>query len=142
MRVKIRQNGDAISNKFRVGAYCNTPLLRDQKGAVLITVITVLVFLATLGLSLMAFLLSQSAYAQMQVDRLKAFYLAEAALAKSLHELKTGIDKDGEGAGNIPAAQLGAGTCWAKHDFSTSTITASGKVNKVTRKVQIKYSAI
>lgn len=116
--------------------------LTNQGGIVLITVIIIFTFLAALGLNLITFLLSQESYIQVQLDRLGALYLAEAAISRSIYELRMDIDFDGDGIGNIPPTKLGAGTCWARHNFSTSTITATGEVNRVKRTVQIKYSAL
>jgi len=113
-----------------------------RKGAVLITVIIILVFLTTLGMSLVAFLFSRAVYSQVQLDRLKALYLAEAGLSKAIWELRYDVDPDGDGQGNIPRTKLSDGRFWTRHNFQTSTLTSTGEVNKVRRIVQIKYSAI
>lgn len=116
--------------------------LIGKRGAVLITTIIILVFLAVLGMSLVAFLFSRVSCSEMQLDRLKALYLAEAGISKAIWELRYDIDLDGGGPGNIPKTKLGDGEFQARHDFQTSAITATGEVNKVKRTVQIKYSAI
>jgi len=116
--------------------------LTGRRGAALITTIIILTFLAVLGMSLVAFLFSRTAYSQMQLDRLKALYLAEAGISKALWELRFDIDPDGDGQGNIPKTKLGDGLFWTRHNFQTSTITGTGEVNKARRVVQIKYSAI
>ena len=114
----------------------------NVKGAILITTIIILVFLTVLGMSLIAFLFSRTAYSQMQLDRLKSLYLAEAGLSKAIWELRFDVDPDGDGPGNIPKTKLGEGLFWTRHDFQVSTLTATGEVNKTRRTVQIKYSAI
>ncbi len=116
--------------------------LIGRNGAVLITTIIILAFLVALGMSLIAFLFSRTAYSQMQLDRLKSLYLAEAGISKALWELRFDIDPDGDGQGNIPKKKLGDGFFWARHNFQTSTLTGTGEVNKARRVVQIKYSAI
>jgi len=116
--------------------------LIGKQGAVLITTIIILAFLAVLGMSLVAFLFSRTAYSQMQLDRLKALYLAESGISKALWELRFDVDPDGDGQGNIPRTKLGDGLFLSRHNFQTSTITGIGEVNKVRRIVQIKYSAI
>lgn len=113
-----------------------------KRGAVLITVIIILVFLSVLGMSLIALLFSRTAYSQMQLDRLKALYLAEAGLSRAIWELRYDVDPDGDGQGNIPRTKLSNGLFWTGHNFETSTLTSTGEVNKVRRIVQIKYSAI
>jgi Tfp pilus assembly protein PilX len=111
-----------------------------NKGTILLTVIIVLIFLAVLGMSLLGLLFSRTTLATLAIDRLKAFYLAEAGIAKSINELRTDIDSDGNGIGNVLATKLGEGRFWATHNFQTSTITAVGEVNKVKRTLQIKYT--
>ena len=113
-----------------------------KQGAVLITTIIVLVFLAVLGMSLIAFLFSYTTYSQMQLDRLKSLYLAEAGISQAIWELRFDVDPDGDGQGNISKTKLGDGLFWTRHNFQTSTLTATGEVNKLRRTVQIKYSAI
>jgi len=93
-------------------------------------------------MSLIAFLHSSTSYSQVQLDRLKAIYLAEAGLAKSIWELRYDIDTDGNGVGNILRTKLGSGEFWSRHNFQASTITATGEVNRSRRTLQIKYSAI
>ena len=65
---------------------------KNKQGAILVTTIIILSFLAVLGMSLIVYLLSRTTKATLELDRLKAFYLAEAGIARSVHELK--IDKD------------------------------------------------
>jgi len=113
----------------------------NRRGSALITTIIILSFLAVLGLSLVAFLFSRFSYITMQIDRMKALYLAEAGISKSICELKTGVDTDGDGLGNIPKTGLAGGTYKAKHDFQTATIEAVGSFNEIERTVQIRYSS-
>lgn len=112
----------------------------NKQGTILLTVIIVLIFLAVMGMSLLGLLFSQTTLGILAIDRLKAFYLAEAGIAKSINELKTDIDSDGNGIGNVLSTKLGEGKFWATHNFPTSTITAVGEVNKIKRTIQIKYA--
>jgi len=111
-----------------------------SKGAILLIVIIVLIFLAIIGMSLLGFLFSRTTLSMLAIERLKAFYLAEAGIAKSINELKRDEDSDNNGVGNISPTKLGEGIFEARHDFQTSTITATGQVNKVKRTIQIKYT--
>lgn len=104
--------------------------------------IIILMFLAVLGMSMIAFSLSRTSHAQMQLDRLKALYLAEAGIFKAIWELRLNIDPDNDGQGNIPKTKLGDGYYRVRHNFQTSTLTSRGEVNKVRRLVQLRYSAI
>ncbi|MFH1397729.1 MAG: hypothetical protein ABIH27_04180 [Candidatus Omnitrophota bacterium] len=112
----------------------------DNRGTILLMVIIVLIFLAVLGMSLLGLLFSRISLSLLNIDRLKAFYLAEAGIAKSLNELKTDMDYDRNGTGNVKPTKLGEGTFWANHNFQTSIITAVGMVNNVKRTIQIKYA--
>lgn len=115
---------------------------KKNKGAILITTIIILVFLSVLGMSFVAFSFSRTSYSQMQLERLKAFYLAEAGIFKSIWELRYGVDPDGDGEGNIPKTKLGNGQYWTRHDFQNSTLNSTGEVNNTRRTVQMKYSAL
>jgi Tfp pilus assembly protein PilX len=114
--------------------------MHGSKGAILMTVIVVLIFLSVMGMSLLGMLFARSTVSMLEIDRLKSFYLAEAGIAKSVYELRHNIDYSGDGIGNVSRTKLGEGEFWAAHNFITSTITATGEVNKVKRTIQIKYS--
>lgn len=112
----------------------------SNQGTILLTVIVVLVFLAVMGMSLLGLLFSRITLSMLELDRLKAFYLAEAGIAKSINELRLNIDYDANGIGNISRTRFGDGTFWARQDFATFTITAIGEVNKIKRTIQIRYN--
>lgn len=114
----------------------------DERGSILIMAVIVVSFLSVIGLGLIAFSLSRSTYAAVQLDRLKALYLAEAGLAKALWELRYDIDSSGRGPGTLARTRLGDGYFWTAHDFQTSTITATGEVNGIRRTGQIEYSVL
>jgi len=116
--------------------------VQSRKGSVLITVIIILVFLSTLGMSSIAYLYARSSKSTLELDRLKAFYLAESGISKSIHELRRDIDLDNNGVGNVLDTKLGGGTYKAIHNSQASTITGIGEYNKVKRIIQIKYSAL
>ena len=106
------------------------------------TVIVILVFLSVLGLSLVTLLLSRVSTANLELDRLQALYLAEAGIAKSVHELKYDKDFDANGIGNVAVTALAGGTFKASHDFQLSSITSVGEVNGIRRRIQIQYSTL
>jgi len=134
------------SGQFRVSADQTTNVKHQtpnsERGTVLLTAIIILTFLAVLGMSLIAFLFSRVSYSQLQLDRLKALYLAEAGIFKAIWELRFDIDPDGDGQGNISKTELGDGYFWTRHNFQSSTLTSTGEVNKIRRVVQLKYSPI
>jgi len=120
----------------------NGRICGKNNGSVLISVIIVVSFISILGMSLIALLFSRMTYSALQLERLKANYLAEAGISRSIWELKFDLDADGDGVGNVSRTRLGDGYFWARHDFQNSLITATGEVNGFKRTFQIKYSSI
>lgn len=116
--------------------------MAGRRGVILITTIIILLFLSTLGMSLLAFLFSSLSYSQAQLDRMRAMYLAESGLARAIWELRYDIDLDGNGIGNIKKTDLGGGLFSVRHNFQAATLTATGEFNQSKRNFQIKYSAI
>ena len=108
----------------------------------MLSAIIVLSFMAFLGMGVVGFLLARTTRANLEVDRLKALYLAEAGLAHSIHELKTDMDKDNNGLGNVLKTEFAGGSYKAFHNFQLSTITGVGEYNHITRQVQIKYTSL
>jgi len=117
-------------------------LIRNKKGIVLVSAIVVLTFLTGIGLSLIALVLSRVLKAELEVKRLKAFYLAEAGIAASISELKKDVDQDRSGTGEIPPTKLKGGTYSALVDQSLGIITGIGECEGVHREVEIKYRTL
>lgn len=116
--------------------------LKNEKAAILLTTIIVFAFFSTIGLSLIALLYSHITSIQLEIDRLKAGYLAEAGIAQSLYEIRVGIDQDSDGIGNIKPRRLNSGEFWVEHDIHASVIIATGEANGVRRTMQIRYSSL
>lgn len=114
----------------------------NQRGAILITTLIIFSFLAVLGMNLIVYMLARMTNSTLELDRLKALYLAEAAIASSLYELRSNLDRDNNGLGNVLRKELGDGTIKASHNFQLSTITGTGQYNGVTRRVQVRYSSL
>jgi len=111
----------------------------NQKGAILFLTLIVLIFLTIFGGALMLMVFSRFTSVYLEYDRLKALYLAEAGISKSLWELKRGVDLDRDGLGNIPKTRLGEGYYWVNHNPQTLTIISTGEANDVERTVRIVY---
>ncbi len=116
--------------------------MKNNRGSILITTIIILTFLSVLGMHLIVYLLSRTTKVTLELDRTKAYYLAEGAIAKSVYELKSNEDPDNNGLGNILLTDLGGGTYKAIHDFQTSIITGTGQYNDVKREIQLQYSSL
>ena len=113
-----------------------------NRGSVLITVIVILSFLSVLGLNMVVFLLSRSTNNDLELNRLQAYYLAEAGIAMSIYELKNDTDLDDNGVGNVVKSSKGDGTFSAEHDFQISKIRGIGEFNGIKRILEIRYSAL
>jgi len=93
-------------------------------------------------MNLIVYLLSRTTKTTLELDRLKALYLAEAGIAKSINEIKLDKDFEDNGVGNVSRSQLNGGTYRAIHNFQISSITGVGEYNDITRSIQIKYSTL
>lgn len=116
--------------------------LRTKRGSILIVCLIILCTLTVYGGVLVSAVYERSLNVALEVNRLQAMYLAEAALAKSLQEVKSLSDRDGDGLGTIPVTKLGNGTYSALHDTGTLAIIGVGEVNEIQRKVRIKYEGL
>jgi hypothetical protein len=115
------------------------PKLKDNQGVALITALIILFFFTSLGASLIALVYSKLTSVIVEVDRLKAEYLAEAGMARALYERTTGLDTDGNGIGNIATTFFGEGYFQVEHDPQGQSLLAIGVVHEVRRVSFIKY---
>jgi len=98
--------------------------------------------MAVYGAVLVSVVYERSLSVVLSMERTEALYLAEAGLAKAIHEVKSLGDPDGDGIGTIPNTPFGHGFYFATHDPANLAITAIGEVNGVQRKVRIQYSGV
>jgi len=119
-----------------------TKLRNNEAGVLLLAALVILCFLSVLGLSLTTYLFSQTMSLTLELDRLKAIYLAEAGLAMAINELRTENDRDYNGLGNVKPAPLGGGFFSAEHHMASSSIIGIGDYNKIKRRVMIKYVSL
>ncbi|MEE9500330.1 MAG: hypothetical protein V3V42_03435 [Candidatus Omnitrophota bacterium] len=108
-------------------------------GAALLLTLFVLMFLAIFGATLVVMVFSKMHSATLNLDRLKAFYLAEAGISKALYEIKENLDVDYDGMGSILETKLGEGTYKVEHDIEQKVFISTGKVNENKRVIFIKY---
>ena len=120
MPARIRQNG--------------------KRGAALFLVLMIISTLSVFGGILMVLSNNRVLMCQLEADRVKAIFLAEAGLADAVHELKTNSDPDRNGLGTLAEKKLGDGVYSVTHDPKTNEIRSSGTVNGVTRTLQIRYA--
>jgi len=112
--------------------------LKHLRGATLLLAIIALSALSLFGLSLINLTISRIINVDLEIDKVKALYVAEAGIAKSLHELKKGLDPDGDGIGVIARSKFFEGTFEVTYNAALFTFTSIGRVNGVERLIQLK----
>lgn len=109
-----------------------------NSGATLLLTIIVISALTLFGMSLVTLTISRVSSVDLDLEKAKALYLAEAGIAKSLWELKKGIDPGGDGVGIINPTKFSEGTFEVTYNPAMFTFTAIGKLNQTERSVQLK----
>jgi len=113
-----------------------------KKGVVLLSVIMILLTIAVIGASLVAFFSSVSLGARSIADEAKALYLAEAGIAHAVHILRNPSKNPVDFKEEIGPFSLGEGDYRIKLDLVQSLITATGNVRGTRKTVQLQYSAL
>lgn len=114
------------------------PTVKFKRGAALLLAIIILTSLALFGMSLVSLTFSRISSVDLEIDKVKALYLAEAGIAKSLNELKKGADPDADGIGIIPLTKFSDGEFEVVYNSALFTFTSTGCVNQTKRSVQLK----
>ncbi len=112
----------------------------NRNGAILLVALIALVSLSLFGAALVSMVFWRSQMMELEYDRLRAFYLAEAGISQSLYELKTDFDPDADGVGNVSQKSFGGGILEVNYRPIERTITAQGTVNDTTRTIQIVFA--
>jgi Tfp pilus assembly protein PilX len=112
-----------------------------NRGAALFLVLIIVSSLSVFGGVLMVLVQNRFLLTQLEIDRVKAISLAEAAISLSVHELKTQEDEDENGLGNVAERAIGEGLCFAEHRTKTGEILATGEANGVRRTVEVRYKS-
>ena len=139
MREKTLPNGNVPKPHISIASIRHK---ESNCGSILIACLIVLATLTIYGTVLVSLVYERSLLVSLENDRLQALYLAEAALAKSLQEVKSLRDVNSDGLGTIPRTPLGRGVYYSIHDPGTLTITGIGEVNQIQRRVRIYYEGI
>ena len=112
--------------------------IKHQRGATLLLAIIIISSLTLFGMSLVNLTISRVSSVDLEIEKVRALYIAEAGIAKSLNELKRGIDPDGDGIGVIKPTQFAGGSLEVTYNSAMFTFTSIGRVNKTERAVQLK----
>jgi len=115
-----------------------------KQGVVLLSVVIILLTIALIGASLVAFFSSVNIGVQAVADDAKALYLAEAGIAYAVHTLRSqaGAGAGGEMGEIIGPVTLGEGAFTVKIDLTQSLITSTGDVKGAKKTIQLQYSAL
>ena len=125
-----------------------------RKGVVLLAVMIILFTMSIIGISLVAFFSAVNMSAQTIVDEAKAFYLAEAGVARAIKRLQGeeepepesddagAAQKDSASKMNVAPTKLGEGTYEVIVNTNHALITSIGKVHGISKKMQLRYGAL
>lgn len=113
-------------------------IINSERGATLLLAIIIISALTIFGMSLVSLAVSRISSVDLGIDKIKALYLAEAGIAKSLWELKRGIDPDGDGIGVVKRTPFAEGAFEVIYNPPMFTFTAIGIVNQSRRIIQLK----
>ena len=117
----------------------HSSLGKSRKGIILLSVIIILLSIAVIGASLVVMLSAVNFYTQTIANQTKAFYLAEAGIARTISMLRAQAGDKQEDIGPI---SLGEGNYTIKIDLIHSLITSTGNVGGSTKTVQLQYRAL
>jgi len=124
--LKIRNSQFAIRNSSR--------------GVALLGTVILLLTLSMIGAALNSMVYARLATVILAVDRLQASYLAEAGLARGLHEVTNGQDIFGDDdIGVIPLTVYGPGRFQVEHREQSSSLLGIGMVGDVRRVIVYRY---
>lgn len=114
----------------------------NGRGVVLLSVVIILLTIALIGASLVAFFSSVNISARRVADGAKALYLAEAGIAQAIHLLRGQAGRGGQLDETIGPVSLGEGTYTVRIDLTQSLITSTGRVYGTTKTVQLQYISL
>ena len=120
----------------------------NKRGAILLIVLIIILTISLLGATLMALFFNVLSLSQIELDRTKALYLAEAGIAKAIGVLKNQAGSVAPSADSaiepdmiVTPTKLNGGSFEVYNDYSQSTIVSIGNNNGVKRAVQVRYNA-
>jgi len=119
-----------------------------ERGAILLMVLIIILTISLLGATLMALFFNVLSLSQIELDRTRALYLAEAGIAVAIGIFKNQAGVARPAADNaaqadmiVPPTKLNEGSFEVYNDYSQSTIVSIGNSNGVKRTIQLRYNA-
>lgn len=115
---------------------------RTKKGVILLSVVIIMLTIALVGASLIAFFVSVDLSIRSTVDEAKAFYLAEAGIASAINILRGKVVSMTKSEETMGPIKLGDGTYTVKIDYAHSLIISIAEVNSVKKTLQLQYAML
>lgn len=112
---------------------------RNAEGVILLIVLIMLLTISLIGATLASFFLSVTTIANLELAQAQALYLAEAGVARALHELHQAALMGGEPP-LLLRVSLGEGEYEIAQDPASGLITSTGWSQGVRRTVQVRYT--
>lgn len=112
---------------------------RNAGGAILLSVLIILLTISLIGATLASFFLSVTTLANLELAQVQALYLAEAGVARALHELHQAALMGGEPP-LLLRVPLGEGEYEVAQNPSKGLITSTGWSQGVRRTIQVRYT--
>ena len=115
----------------------------NLRGAILLIVLIVILSISLLGATLAALFYNVLVSSQIELDRARALYLAEAGIARAISLLRTqaGTAANASSEQIIPSTKFGEGKFEVYNDFLQSSIISIGESHGLRRSIQLKYNA-
>jgi len=112
-----------------------------KKGIVLLNVVIILLTIALIGASLVAFFSLVILYARTSEEEAKAFYLAEAGISHAVSVLRNKKGASGKPIKKIGPVSLGGGVYEVEIDIPQLLIVSTGRVGSSGKTLQLRYDA-
>ncbi len=112
----------------------------DNRGIILLNVVITLLMIAFIGASLVAFLSLVTFSADVIIDEIKAFYLADAGISQAISVLRNQSVAAKELSDKIGPITLGEGTYEIELDRDRSLIISTGRIGSVKKVLQLQYN--
>ena len=113
-----------------------------DKGVILLNAIIILLTMAVIGASLMTFYFAVDIFARAVASGTKAFYLAEAGIARGVNYLKLEANKLHSQKTTIGPLSLGEGEYEVEIDFIHSLIVSKGRVGGMEKTLQLQFDTL
>lgn len=111
-----------------------------NRGIILLNVVIILLMVAFIGASLVAFLSLVTFSADVIIDEIKAFYLAEAGISQAVNVLHNQSTATEELSDKIGPITLGEGTYEIELNRNQSLIISTGRIGSVKKVLQLQYT--